>query len=106
MHLFAVYPIHVLNNVVLNVIMFITRVVKMSYSNLFTKTSDNIQQNAVIFRENECAMEGFYVNKVFSLSLVLLSSVDSVGIVIKMLRYKSEGHWFDSKWCNWNFSLT
>jgi hypothetical protein len=28
------------------------------------------------------------------------------GTVAKVLRYKSEGRWFDSRWCNWNFSLT
>jgi hypothetical protein len=28
------------------------------------------------------------------------------GTVVKVLRYKSEGHWFDSRWCLWNFSLT
>jgi len=21
------------------------------------------------------------------------------------LRYKSEGRWFDPRWCHWNFSL-
>ena len=26
--------------------------------------------------------------------------------VVKVLRYKSEGHWFDSRLCYWNFSLT
>jgi hypothetical protein len=26
--------------------------------------------------------------------------------VVKVLRYKSEGRWFDSRWCHWNFSLT
>ena len=26
--------------------------------------------------------------------------------VVKVLCYKSEGRWFDSKWCHWNFSLT
>jgi hypothetical protein len=26
--------------------------------------------------------------------------------VVKVLRYKSEDHWFDSRWCHWNFSLT
>jgi len=26
--------------------------------------------------------------------------------VVKALRYKSEGRWFDSRWCHWNFSLT
>jgi len=26
--------------------------------------------------------------------------------VVKVLYYKSEGRWFDSRWCHWNFSLT
>jgi hypothetical protein len=28
---------------------------------------------------------------------------DRGGTVIKVLRYKSEGRWFDSKWRHWNF---
>jgi hypothetical protein len=28
------------------------------------------------------------------------------GTVAKVLRYKSEGRWFDSRWCHCNFSLT
>ena len=28
------------------------------------------------------------------------------GTVVKVLCYKSEGRWFDSSWCHWNFSLT
>ena len=31
---------------------------------------------------------------------------DCSSTVAKALRYKSEGRWFDSKWCHWNFSLT
>ena len=31
---------------------------------------------------------------------------DCGGTVVKVLRYKSEGRWFDSRWCHWNFSLT
>ena len=31
---------------------------------------------------------------------------DGGGTVVKVLRYKSEGRWFDSRWCHWNFSLT
>ena len=30
---------------------------------------------------------------------------DRGGTVVKVLRYKSEGRWFDSRWCHWNFSL-
>ena len=31
---------------------------------------------------------------------------DRGSIVVKVLRYKLEGHWFDPRWCHWNFSLT
>jgi hypothetical protein len=31
---------------------------------------------------------------------------DRGGTVVKVLRLKSEGRWFDSKWCHWIFSLT
>ena len=31
---------------------------------------------------------------------------DRNGTVVKVLCYKSEGRWFDSRWCHWNFSLT
>ena len=26
--------------------------------------------------------------------------------VVKVLCYKSDSRWFDSRWCHWNFSLT
>jgi len=26
--------------------------------------------------------------------------------VVKVVRYKSEGHWFKSRWCHWNFAMT
>ena len=28
------------------------------------------------------------------------------GLVVKALRYKPAGRWFDSRWCHWNFSVT
>jgi hypothetical protein len=31
---------------------------------------------------------------------------DRGGTVVKVLCYKSEGRWFDSRWCHLNFSLT
>ena len=34
------------------------------------------------------------------------TSGDRGGTLVKVLRYKSEGRWFDSRWCHWNFSLT
>ena len=32
--------------------------------------------------------------------------VDRGSTVVKVLCYKSEGRWFNSSWCHWNFSLT
>jgi hypothetical protein len=28
------------------------------------------------------------------------------GVVVKVLCYKSEGCWFNSRWSHWNFSVT
>ena len=30
---------------------------------------------------------------------------DRDSTVVKVLCYKSESSWFDSRWCHWNFSL-
>ena len=47
-------------------------------------------------------------NKIFTFkySISLLVIGDLGGTVVKVLCYKSEGRWFDSRWCHWNFSLT
>ena len=45
--------------------------------------------------------------KVFlNLGLLLGYSGDRGSTVVKVLCYKLEGCWFDSRWCHWNFSLT
>jgi hypothetical protein len=31
--------------------------------------------------------------------------VQTVAEVIEVFRYQPEGHWFDTQWCRWNFSL-
>jgi len=41
----------------------------------------------------------------FTLTHFILKG-DRGGTVVKVLCYKSEGRWFDSSWCHWNFSLT
>ena len=44
-----------------------------------------------------------YIKQInFSLEMV----GDRGGTVVKALCYKSEGRWFDPRWCHWNFSLT
>ena len=42
---------------------------------------------------------------------IILSSTDrqrehAVAQLVEALRYKPEGRGFDSRWCQWNFSLT
>ena len=41
---------------------------------------------------------------------LLMTSLHTVGDggskMVKVICYKSEGDWFDSRWCHWNFSLT
>jgi len=43
--------------------------------------------------------------ELFGLS-VLIPNEDRGCTVVKVLCYKSEGRWFDRRWCHWNFSLT
>jgi hypothetical protein len=50
-----------------------------------------------------CA-EIVYLTFFFDVYLIVVG--DRGGTVVKILRYKSEGHWFDSRWFLWNFSLT
>ena len=48
-------------------------------------------------------MGRLYSHEIF---LALISVWDSSSAVVKFLCYKTEGRWFDSRWCHWNFSLT
>ena len=40
------------------------------------------------------------------MTVLVVYGEDRGGTVGKVLCYKSEGLWFDSSWCHWNFSLT
>ena len=42
--------------------------------------------------------------QVWILGLTLVSV--TVAQLVEALRYNPEGHWFDSRWCHWKFSLT
>jgi len=44
--------------------------------------------------------------KVRNLTLVPRVGGNRGGTVVKVLCYKSEGGWFNPRWCHWNFSLT
>jgi hypothetical protein len=57
---------------------------------------------------SQISLYGFMVNKVvlsvFSKYFYFLGH--AVARFVGALRYKLEGHGFDSRWCHWNFSLT
>jgi hypothetical protein len=42
----------------------------------------------------------------FIIIFTILAGTADGGTAVKVLCYKSEGRWFDSRWCHWNFSLT
>ena len=62
------------SSVVLNVIIFVARVVNFFYSDLFTQTSDIFQPNIFIFRGTACAIESFYLHKFFPVDLSIITS--------------------------------
>jgi hypothetical protein len=45
-------------------------------------------------------------NSHFENRTVLVEEGDRGSTVVKVLRHKSGGHWFDPIWCHWNSSLT
>ena len=55
-------------------------------------------------------MECYSLDLLICLFLILRQGIPIVGHavaqLVEALRYKLEGHWFDSQWCYWNISLT
>jgi hypothetical protein len=48
----------------------------------------------------------FTICKILVIYIYMLLGTADGSTVVKVLCYKSEGRWFDSRWCHWNFSLT
>ena len=48
----------------------------------------------------------FYLLNCNKIHLLGYTRMYVCGTVVKVLCYKSEGRWFDSRWCHWNFLLT
>ena len=64
-----------------------------------------IQYNLIKYKVvSDCVMYLLYFILYFNCRKVTLGYRGSA--VVKVLRYKSEGRWFDPSWCHWHFSLT
>ena len=45
-------------------------------------------------------------NSIISYLQLAIHRVHAVTHLVEIMRFKSGGRWFDSRWCYWNFSLT
>jgi hypothetical protein len=45
------------------------------------------------------------MNKCMYICICMYKCQDRGDTVVNVLCYKSEGRWFDSKWCHWSFLL-
>ena len=54
-----------------------------------------------------CKLNLNFAQIIFKILKCLLHRKEGrAGVVVKALRYKPAGRSFDSRWCNWNFSVT
>ena len=68
----------------------------------------NTEKSKYVFTSREHQAERHYNKKVVFKSiancryfgLILANKVDRNGTVVKVLCYKSEGRWFDPRWCH------
>jgi hypothetical protein len=60
----------------------------------------------VILAWGSCSYQVLYKIPQDILNILPEDDGDCGGTVVKVLCYKSEGRWFSSNWCHWNFSLT
>jgi len=67
---------------------------------LFFKSSQVLQQLTIVVTPD------LLINSDNLIKKASTQLGDRGGTVVKVLRYKSEGRWFDASWCHWNFSLT
>jgi hypothetical protein len=63
-----------------------------------------IPENAVSKNIGQKGLDKLISLRIFSSATILWGGRGST--VVKVLCYKSEGRWFDSRWCHWNFSFT
>ena len=56
--------------------------------------------------EEKCIVRVHVLFLVNIIGIITLKCGQAVAQLVEALRYKPEGHGFDSRWCHWNFSLT
>jgi hypothetical protein len=62
------------------------------------------RQNAGAYSAKTLIFMGSHLHSL--IVFIIITKTADGGTVVKVLRYKPEGRWFDSRRCHWNFSLT
>ena len=79
------------------------------------KPHDIVKVKNAVVNPVYCDAHGLYLLKILFLTYktCFVSNFEQMSITffslyhtLDVLRYKSEGRWFDPRWCRWNFSLT
>jgi hypothetical protein len=78
---------------------YLNHVVVFKYPNLRSFHSLHTRRHCTLFW-------GTWIQSTSAYTIRIICYRDRSGTVVKVLRYKSEGRWFDSRWCHWNFLLT
>ena len=65
------------------------------------------RQDSLLQRKNPLVFSlNLLMNRLILNEKISVKRGDRGGTVVKVRCYKSEGRWFDPRWCQWNFLLT
>ena len=93
-------PYHHLPKVVANSSNILTKKKKDSLNETSMERLDDFLASAILYRQN------LFLRQEQILLILIAGWGYAVAQLVEALRYKPEGHGFDSQWCQWNFSLT
>jgi len=85
---------------------FLTGIASWVWSCLVTSICIKVKNKWSCTSASPICLHGVHTGEQFVLEFYVLLTVPPCIIFCKVLCYKSEGRWFDSRWCHWNFSLT
>ena len=67
---------------------------------------ENVTQHAEVFVAQGMTLRDVHYDGDLQHTAAKAHGLPAVTQLVEALRYKPEGHGFDSRWCHWNLSLT